>query len=341
MNRSTILFLPVSSPVGIGEFQRCVLLAHGLTVARPDARIVFGLSVQAGVPDGFPFEVEWLPRSPTLSTPQVIALLRRERPSVVFYDNAGRSAQFEEARRLGARVLFLASFPAARRRGFGLRRMASTNELWLVDAVRPITWSERLAMRFFPQVRIRTLDAVFAPPDQEAAAALLRARGVEGPFMLLVATRARTWFAELAHEVACRGPLPVVFGGGDDGITHPSLTTLGLLPHEVLMGLVARSELVVCGTGSMAEEAACFARPLVVVPVTREWRKRAKLLERRGAVVRARCDLESATATVVRVAGDPVERARLAAAAAERGLRNGYEEAIQAITAALGPAVSR
>jgi hypothetical protein len=340
---ATLVFLPVSSAVGTGEFMRCALLAHAVAAARPDVRIVFGVSREASVPEDFPFAVEWLPASPTKSTPEVLALLERERPAAVFWDNSGRAGQFKAARALGARTFFLSVRPATRRKGFKLQRLMHTDELILVDALRPPTPRERVLLRLFRHVHLRTVDALHTPADAESAGRLLAQHAVPDPFVLLVATSFRDRFGDLAVGLAEAGPLPVVCVGGEptrppDAAAGARLHVLPLLPNATLMGLVARAALVVSGTGHVAEQVACFAAPLVTVPVTPEQRQRARLLAELGVAEVTPDDGTGAIRVAAAVAADPARREALRAASERRGLRNGLPEIVGALVDTLDTA---
>jgi hypothetical protein len=339
---ATIVFLPVSSAVGTGEFMRCVLLAHAVAAARPATRIVFGVSVEAEVPADFPFVLERLPASPTKSTPEVLGLLARERPAAVLWDNSGRAVQFKAARRLGARTIFLSVRPATRRKGFKLQRLLHTDELWLVDALRPPTGRERLLLRLFARTRLRRFDALLTPPDPDAADALLATHGITGPFTLLVATSFREWFGELAAAIATDGRRPLLCVGGEPAAhlrtRTPSLRVAPLLPNATLMALIERATLVVSGTGHIAEQVACFGTPLVAVTVTPEQRERAGRLAALGVAVAAPQDVARAAAIARALAADTARLAALREASQARGLRNGLPAAAEALVEALDAA---
>lgn len=104
-----------------------------------------------------------------LATPQLIELLRRESPSVVFFANAGGPAQIREAHRGGACVFFLTVRPNTRQRIFGPGCVAGDNEPWVADPMRPLTVLERLVLRLRPQVRVRSLDPLVATASDVVA----------------------------------------------------------------------------------------------------------------------------------------------------------------------------
>src|SRR5690349_4256856 len=91
------LFVPVSGPRGMGEYARSLALAHAMMHRWPDARVHFVLSREASYARDIPFPATLLPSSPTFHTAEVNALITSFRPTLVIFDNAGRSAQIRAA----------------------------------------------------------------------------------------------------------------------------------------------------------------------------------------------------------------------------------------------------
>ena len=102
---TTVLFVPVSAPRGMGEYARCLTLAEALVARRRDVRPHFLLSREAPYAAQCPFEHTLLPHSPTLSGEATTAAMQRVGASVVVFDNAGRSAHIRAAARSGAAVI--------------------------------------------------------------------------------------------------------------------------------------------------------------------------------------------------------------------------------------------
>src|SRR3954453_13462955 len=87
-----VLFVPVSGPRGMGEYARSVALATAVAQRSPETEIHFAVSREAPYAEDTPFPKTLLPSSPTFNSVQMSDLMRRLRPTLVVFDNAGRTA---------------------------------------------------------------------------------------------------------------------------------------------------------------------------------------------------------------------------------------------------------
>ena len=174
--RAHVMFLPVSGPVGTGEYMRCRIIAEAAQACWRDLRASFALSRQAPYLESVPFETFWLDRSPTFETERVCELLRRERPDVAVFDNAGRTAQLECARAVGARTVFISRRAGKRRKAFRLRWLRLLDSHWIafpsfIDG--PFSALERLKLRLAPHLEALFLGPVFTASTPERRDELL------------------------------------------------------------------------------------------------------------------------------------------------------------------------
>jgi hypothetical protein len=98
---------------------------------------------------------------------------------VVFFDNAGRTAQLRAAQRLGARVVFISARRRQRNKAFRLRWMRLIDEHWIAYPefiAGELRLVERLKLKFMRRPEVRYLDVILA-----------RGRGLESPRISLVA----------------------------------------------------------------------------------------------------------------------------------------------------------
>jgi hypothetical protein len=102
-----ILFVPVSGAFGMGEYARSLSIARGCIEQWPEAQLHFVVSRQAPYAGSVPFPATLLDSSPTFHSKAVIELMETFQPTVVVFDNAGRTAQLRAARRRGARVVYI------------------------------------------------------------------------------------------------------------------------------------------------------------------------------------------------------------------------------------------
>ena len=92
-----LLFIPVSGPLGMGEYARSVASATAMVRRLPGIEVHFVLSRAAPYAAATPFATTLLPSSPTFHPREVSALIREFQPRVVVFDNAGRTQQLRAA----------------------------------------------------------------------------------------------------------------------------------------------------------------------------------------------------------------------------------------------------
>ena len=97
-----MLFVPVSGPRGMGEYARALALATAASRRWPALQVHFAVSRAAPYAADTPFPATLLPASPTFHTPEMRELIAAFRPTLVVFDNAGRTAQLRAAAGSGA-----------------------------------------------------------------------------------------------------------------------------------------------------------------------------------------------------------------------------------------------
>jgi hypothetical protein len=343
-----ILFIPASGAKGVGEYFRSLTIAEGVRRRWPAADIRFVLSREAGYAQEAPFPVVLVDRSPTYETGAVVRAIEELRPDIVVFDSAGRVAQYRQARRGGARVVYVSSRPKTRWKGFRVRRMLQLDQHWLAwpraldGGLSP--W-ERLKLRLVPQVEVVFLDCLFPPPDATRAAAYRRELGLDGsPYMLFCAggggyrhngLSAPEIFGHAAIQVARRGRPRTVWVRGPNYAGEltptPGLLSLGALSGEQMMDLLSGASLATINGGSLLLQALALKVPCVAAPVAGDQDARIRACSARG-VLRA-SELESAALAQAASAlfddaqGLQAIRTRLA----ELDLTNGVDKAVTAL----------
>ncbi len=171
-----ILFIPVSGPLGMGGFARSVAIAKEAVRRWPGLQVHFALSRAAPYATEAPFPTRLLPSSPTFHTLEVRALIEELRPTIVIFDNAGRTAQLRAAVRCGARVVFVSSRRRQRHKAFRFQCMGLIDEHWIAyprfiaGALTPV---ERLKLALRGRPKIRYLDALLPAADAALAETLM------------------------------------------------------------------------------------------------------------------------------------------------------------------------
>jgi hypothetical protein len=157
------LFVPVSGPFGMGEYARSVAIAQGAQLRWPSAAVRFILSREAPYAAQISFAADLLPSSPTFHSGAVIRIIEQWRPDVVIFDNAGRTAQIEAAKRFGAGVVYISARRRQRRKAFRVRWMRSIDEHWIAYpqfVAGGLKFCERLKLRLLHRPTVRYLDVI-------------------------------------------------------------------------------------------------------------------------------------------------------------------------------------
>jgi hypothetical protein len=160
-----ILFVPVSGPYGMGEYARSLSIAQAAKRQWPRGEIHFALSRHAPYAAGVPFATTLLDSSPTFHSAAIARLIEDFRPTIVVFDNAGRTAQLRAARRHGARIVFISSRSRQRRKAFRWRWMHLLDEHWIAYPqliAGDLSWWERFKLNRLARPTIRYLDVIMA-----------------------------------------------------------------------------------------------------------------------------------------------------------------------------------
>ena len=107
MSIKTLLFIPVSSLQGVGEYTRSLIIAKAVIKKWPDFKIYFVLNKHLPIIDSCPFEVLTTEDSATKDSNSVDEIIESVQPDLVLFDAAGRAANFQKAKAVGAKVTFI------------------------------------------------------------------------------------------------------------------------------------------------------------------------------------------------------------------------------------------
>lgn len=344
-----VLFVPVSGPHGMGEYARALAIARAAAERWPGLRAHFALSRAAPYAAGCPFPSTWFERSPTFHPREVAALIAELRPSVVVFDNAGRTAQLQAAHDAGARVVYVSSRVRQRRRGFRLRWMRHLDEHWMAwpefiaGGLGPL---ERLKLRALGRPRVRYLDTLLPPRVDPAP--ILRRFGVEpGGFVLVVpgggtahkgARSAPEIALDGARRIALRGHPTVIVGVGPEvaGGEAEGLRRSPRIPMDELCELIRAARLVVSNGGDTLLQAISLGRPCVAVPIADDQPRRIAACVREGLAVVAPLEAGAIERAALALLDDAPRRGALEARLARHAMPNGLDTALEALGELLG-----
>ena len=333
-----VLFVPVSGPLGMGEYARALALATALARRAPRTSIRFVLSVEAPYAADTPFERTLLPSSPTFHSAQVVQLIHEFRPTLVVFDNAGRTAQLRAAARVGAKVIYVSSRPRQRRKAFRMRWMRLLDEHWIACpqfiAGAP-GLLERCKLKWLGRPSLRFLDTLLPPPDAQLAARMMaRFATKPGGYVLVVpgggtghpgAVDAPAIFAAAARELAARG-VETLLVGVNSSAHDARLRIAPRMPLAELVELMRGARLVVTNGGDTLLQAIACGRPCVAAPIAGDQARRVRICERAGLTRGATLDSDSLVRIAMAQLAKPPQRDDTAPE-----LQNGMEAAIDAI----------
>ncbi len=348
--RPRYLFSPVSGPNGAGELMRCLIIARELVRAQPEAEVHFLVSRTAVFREAVEFPIHDCDASPTRSTAQVLDAIDGFAPHVVVFDNSGRTAQLEAARRAGARTVFSSRAPHLRRKAFRLKWMRLLDEHWIVFPgfiTGGLGWYEKLKLRWFPGYRVRCLDTLFPPSAPGARLDCLARSGLEeGRYTLFVpggrseanrVTEPTELFIAAAREyVAAAGEPAVVLTGRPEA--PPVVESAGprFLPRvtpEEVQHLLAAAKLVVSNGGTTMVHALAHGRPLVAVPLASDQKRRIRLAVKLGVAATAPLSPQAIAAEAAALLTDEPRRDQMTRRTAGLGIANGVGEAVASLIA--------
>jgi glycosyltransferase involved in cell wall biosynthesis len=342
-----LLFIPVSGTYGMGEYARSLAIARAASRRWQHASIHFILSREAPYALNTPFPATLLPSSPTFHSAAVIELIRKWRPDVVIFDNAGRTAQLRAARRAGARVVYISARRRQRRKAFRWRWMRLIDEHWIAYPefiAGSLGLLERFKVGLAGRPVVRYLDVILsrALPGQREAI-LSRADCDAGTFVLVVpgggtghpgADDAVEQFMAAARALAASG-VPTVYVGpvaaaGSAGAT-PNWHPLGPVPQADLAELMRSARLSLANGGSTLLQAIACGSACIAVPIAKDQAERTRRCVAAGVAVAAARDSAGMVQAAERLLQDEGQRAALAGRAAHLALADGVEVALQSL----------
>ncbi len=170
MELSRVLFIPVSSPSGIGEYMRSMIIAKALLSRWPALEVHFVLNEQVSYFNDCPYHVHSCKYSPTKDTAKVNQILEQVNADLVIFDASGRAKQFQKAKKLGAKVAFISQHNKKRARGLKLNRLLHTDIHWVVQpdfCMKPLSLMQRSKLFLFKKSSPNNIGPVFEMSSDE------------------------------------------------------------------------------------------------------------------------------------------------------------------------------
>ena len=177
MEPNCVLFIPVSSPSGIGEYIRSMIIAKALQLRWPNVKIHFILNEQVNYIKACPYTVHTCKGSPTKDVSIVNDIIMSISPDLVIFDASGRGSQFKLAKATGAKVAFISQHNKKRNRGLKLNRLLNTDIHWVVQpdyCIKSLNFWQRAKLTFFNKKVPKNIGPVFELSNNDYQVQLLK-----------------------------------------------------------------------------------------------------------------------------------------------------------------------
>ncbi|WP_077341534.1 glycosyltransferase family 9 protein [Pseudocolwellia agarivorans] len=177
MTPKNVLFIPVSSPSGIGEYMRSLVIAKALLLQWPKINIHFILNNQVDYIKDCPYTVHTCQNSPTKDIKGVNNIIKTVQPDLVIFDASGRAAHFKQAKAVGAKVAFISQHNKKRNRGLKINRLLFTDIHWVVQpnyCMKPLNALQKAKLRLFNKKEPKNIGPVFDPNNKKNQQAVLK-----------------------------------------------------------------------------------------------------------------------------------------------------------------------
>jgi hypothetical protein len=328
----------------MGEYARSLSIAQAAQRQWPRAEIHFALSRMAPYATTVPFAATLLDSSPTFHSAAIARLIKSFAPTLVVFDNAGRTAQLRAAHRQGARIVFISARSRQRRKAFRWRWMRLIDEHWIAYPefiAGNLSWWERFKLARLGRPTVRYLDVILSRVQQESAPTSMGLK--PGAYVLIVpgggtghpgVQDAAQQFLAAANSLA--ETETVVFVGptkSANAAVAPArrLRCVDSLPQAQLAQLMAEARLVVSNGGSTLLQGIACGRACIAVPIAKDQSARIARCVAAGVAVSADLTAAAILRAAEKLLRDEVARAALAQRASRLKLANGVEIALNAL----------
>lgn len=287
IERPSFLFIPVSSPEGIGEYMRSLIIAKQLTKNWPEASINFILSQQAPYVADCPFPVLLTPSSPTKHVKLVNSFIKKLLPNIVIFDASGRNSQFQQAKKLGAKVVFISQHHKKRTRGLRLKRIPLIDCHWVAQPeflLPDLSQWENLKLTWFNKRPPKYTGCIFSPVNKQKQQKLLTKLNIENTdFIIFNAgsgghkianTLAADIYAEAAEHISKSQNVTCVMLYGSNYPYNVASTgnvvAIKQLDNSDFINLIDAAQAVVISGGDTLLQTIALQKPCLTTPVSKD-----------------------------------------------------------------------
>jgi len=308
-----VLFIPVSSPSGIGEYMRSLVIAKAMLERWPDINIHFILNDQVNYLQDCPYTVHTSNGSPTKDVKTVNLVIRQLQPDLVIFDASGRASQFKQAKSVGAKVAFISQHNKKRNRGLKLNRLLSTNVHWVVQpdyCIKVLSFWQTSKLALFNKSAPKNIGAVFESSNREYRQQILeKYKLVENNYFIVNAGSGghiveKQLAADIYYEAAellyqkTNIKCVVVFGSNypkdlpksDNYNENDEVGVLCLksIDNKEFVALITAAKGCIISAGDTLLQAIALHKPCIAAPISQDQPARLKVCANKGLVLPAK-----------------------------------------------------
>ena len=304
MINPVILFVPVSSDKGVGEYTRSAIIADAVQDRFPQAEIHFILNRNMKLAASCRFNTHLSDYSATKDTPLVKRVISKLKPDLVIFDCAGRAKQFAHAKRSGAKVIFISQHKKKRARGLSFRRLLFCDLQWVVQpdyAIQPLTVIEKLKLKLSRKQAPKNIGAIL-PTSANVNSVLNKYSLASNQYILFSAgSGGHEINGELASDTFYRAAIlvsqqtqlkvVVAFGSNYPKELPASEKTMNIssLPSNEFLVLLNEAKVRVLSAGSTLLQVIEMRKPSIAVAISKDQPVRLEKCSELGLVLAAEC----------------------------------------------------
>ncbi len=312
IKQPVILFVPVSSAEGVGEYARSIIIADELKQIWPQANIHFILNKQAPYSESCPYQTHLSDCSATKNTPLVKKVIDQSKPDLVIFDCSGRGEQFKYARRSGAKVIFISQHRKKRARGLKLSRLLNTDLHWVVQpdfAISELSAIEKLKLKIFKRPAPRNIGPVFSRVSSQIQKDILHQLKLTAEQFYLFNAGSGGHFvnnklaADIFYQAAVQFqnntqlPCLMVFGANypeplPDSTSNDKIICISSLTNEQFIALLDAAKGRVISAGDTILQTIQMKKPSVAAAVSKDQPARLETCDKLGVVISAKTNVQ-------------------------------------------------
>jgi spore coat polysaccharide biosynthesis predicted glycosyltransferase SpsG len=341
-----ILFIPVSSKKGIGEYMRSLILAEAIKQEWPAAEIHFALSKEAPYSSTCPYKTILTERSPTHHVKEINQYIEEFKPDVVIFDASGRSMQLAKAKEMGALTVFIAQHDKKIRKGMRISRLKNTDLFWIAQpefTVKKLSKIDTLKLNLLNKDIPIFLGCLFSMPNEQQEKDILSKYQLQSKNYIFVSAGSGGHYLANGSSAAegfnravrlLELPYVQVWGAnyqGEKRLPDGSNLNLSSISNIEFICLLKNSKVALINGGDTLLQCISLKIPFLSVPVSADQPQRIqKALRKSPCFLAAEAKIEDIQAKLKILVDDQVQQ-QLILKMASIEVNNGYYESVKSL----------